>query len=147
MLPTDDYLYGLRTGEEHEVDLEAGKRLLFGLEAIGEADERGIRTVMCTINGQLRPISVRDRSVSADAATTEKADTGKPGHVAAPFAGVVTIEVAEGDRVEAGATVATIEAMKMEASITAPVAGRVERLALDDTRQVEGGDLVLVLSP
>jgi pyruvate carboxylase len=43
--------------------------------------------------------------------------------------------------------VATIEAMKMEASITAPVAGRVERLALDGTRQVEGGDLVLVLSP
>ena len=33
--------------------------------------------------------------------------------------------VAEGDTVEAGATVATIEAMKMEASITAPVAGTV----------------------
>ncbi len=147
VLPTDDYLYGLRTGEEHEVDLEEGKRLLFGLQAVSDPDERGFRTVMCTINGQLRPISVRDRSVSADAATTERADTGKPGHVAAPFDGVVTIVVAEGDRVEAGATVATIEAMKMEASITAPVAGRVERLALDDTRQVEGGDLVLVLSP
>ena len=40
---------------------------------------------------------------------------------------------------------ATIEAMKMEASITAPVAGTVERLALDGTQQVEGGDLVLVL--
>ncbi len=146
VLPTTDYLYGLRTGDEHEVDLEEGKRLLFGLQAVSGADERGIRTVMCTINGQLRPISVRDRSVAADAATTERADPTRPGHVAAPFAGVVTTVVAEGDRVEAGATVATIEAMKMEASITAPVAGTVERLALPGTQQVEGGDLVLVLS-
>ena len=41
-----------------------------------------------------------------------------PGHVAAPFAGVVTPAVAEGDTVEPGAVVATIEAMKMEANIT-----------------------------
>ena len=41
-----------------------GVRLLLGLEAIGEPDERGMRTVMCTINGQLRPVSVRDRSRS-----------------------------------------------------------------------------------
>jgi len=146
VLPTVDYLYGLRSGEEHQVELQEGKRLIFGLQAVGEADERGIRTVLCTINGQLRPVSVRDRSVSADAPTQEKADTSKPGHVAAPFDGVVSIVVAEGDRVEAGATVATIEAMKMEASITAPVAGTVERLALSGAQQVEGGDLVVVLA-
>jgi pyruvate carboxylase len=35
--------------------------------------------------------------------------------------------------------------MKMEASITAPSAGRVARLAIAATRQVEGGDLLLVL--
>jgi len=146
VLPTAQYLYGLTTGDEHQVELEEGKRLIFGLQAISGADERGIRTVMCTINGQLRPINVRDRSVSADAPTKERADTAKPGHVAAPFDGVVSVVVSEGDTVEAGATVATIEAMKMEASITAPVAGTVERLAFTDTQQVEGGDLVLVLS-
>ena len=59
--------------------------------------------------------------------------------------GSVARWVAEGDTVEAGATVATIEAMKMEASITAPKAGKVERLAFTGTQQVEGGDLVLVL--
>ncbi|MGZ8741837.1 MAG: pyruvate carboxylase [Nocardioides sp.] len=146
VLPTVDYLYGLRAGEEHEVDLQEGKRLLLGLQSVSDADERGIRTVMCTINGQLRPVNVRDRSVAADAPTQEKADTSKPGHVAAPFDGVVSIVVAEGDKVEAGETVATIEAMKMEASITAPASGVVERLALDGTQHVEGGDLVLVLS-
>ena len=123
-----------------------GKTLLLGLEAIGEPDERGIRTVMCTINGQLRPIGIRDRSVASQVAAAEKADSTNTGHVAAPFDGVVTVGVAEGDEVEAGQTVATIEALKMEASITSPRAGTVARLAVPGTQAVEGGDLVLVLS-
>ena len=47
--------------------------------------------------------------------------------------------------VESGQAVATSEAMTMEASITAPSAGTVKRLAIGDTRQAEGGDLLLVL--
>ncbi len=147
VLPTRDYLYGLRHGDEHQVDLEEGKRLLFGLQAISDPDERGIRTVMCTINGQLRPVSVRDRSIAADVPTQEKASPSEPGHVPAPFDGVVTVVVGTGDTVRAGDTVATIEAMKMEASVTAPVTGTVQRIALGSTQQVEGGDLVLVLTP
>jgi len=145
VLSTMDYLYGLRHGEEHAVEIAEGKTLILGVQAISEPDERGYRTVMATINGQLRPISVRDRSVASEVAAAEKADPGKPGEVAAPFQGVVTIVVAEGDQVAAGDTVATIEAMKMEASITAPIAGAVQRIALGATQAVEGGDLVLVL--
>ena len=134
-------------GRSIELDYVADSRRAYcPVQAIGEPDERGIRTVMATINGQLRPVSVRDRSVASEVAVAEKADTSKPGHVAAPFQGVVTMAVAEGDEVAAGDTVATIEAMKMEASITAPVAGKVERLAVTGTQAVEGGDLVLVLS-
>ena len=145
VLPTRDYLYGLSAEEEHEVVLGEGVTLLLGLEAIGAPDERGFRTVMCTVNGQLRPMSVRDRSVSADVAAAEKADPSDPGQVAAPFQGAVTPTVAVGDSVAAGDKVATIEAMKMEASITSPVAGVVERLAFDGTQPVDGGDLVLVV--
>ncbi|MFW6774638.1 pyruvate carboxylase [Nocardioides sp. CPCC 205120] len=144
-IPTLDYLYGLRRGEEHTVELDEGKTLILGLEAVSEPDERGYRTVMCTINGQLRPLSVRDRSIAADEQSTEKADPGDPTHVAAPFQGVVTVVVGEGEAVEAGAVLATIEAMKMEAAITAPRAGTVRRLALSGTRPVEGGDLVAVV--
>ncbi len=145
-LDTLDYLYGLQPGEEHVVRLGKGVNLILGLQAIGSPDERGMRTVMCTINGQLRPIRVRDTSIKVDVKTAERADTTRPGQVAAPFAGVVTVTVAEGDEVEAGATVATIEAMKMEAAITAPVGGVVQRLAIGPIQQVEGGDLVLVLA-
>jgi pyruvate carboxylase len=115
------------------------------LEAISEPDERGLRSVLTTLNGQLRPVSVRDESVHTDVKTAEKADRGNPGHVAAPFAGVVTLAVGEGDTVGAGQTVATIEAMKMEAGITATRAGTVQRLAIGPVQQVEGGDLLLVL--
>ena len=104
-----------------------------------------MRTVMCTLNGQLRPITVRDRSVQADVKAAEKADSSVRGQIPAPFAGVVTPVVAEGEAVEAGGVVATIEAMKMEANITSPVAGNVQRLAISGHRQLEGGDLILVI--
>jgi pyruvate carboxylase len=146
VLPTRSFFYGLDTDTDTEVRIEEGKTLIFGIEAISEADERGLRTVMCTINGQLRPLTVRDRSVTSDVRAAEKADPSDSGHVAVPFAGVVTPSVAEGDTVEVGQAVASIEAMKMEASITTPVSGTVERLVIDRTRQAEGGDLVCVIS-
>ena len=145
-LSANQFFYGLRRGEEHRVKLEKGVELLIGLEAISEADERGMRTVMCILNGQLRPVLIRDRSIASAVPAAEKADRTNADHVAAPFAGVVTISVVEGDTVEAGATVATIEAMKMEAAITAPKAGTVARVAVSDTAQVEGGDLLVVVS-
>ncbi|NGP09338.1 pyruvate carboxylase [Rhodococcus sp. 14C212] len=145
-LSANQFFYGLRRGEEHRVRLDKGVELLIGLEAISEPDERGFRTVMCILNGQLRPVSVRDKSVASEVPAAEKADRNNPGHVAAPFAGAVTLLVAEGDRVAAGDTVATIEAMKMEAAITAPRGGVVTRVALAGVSQVEGGDLLVVVS-
>jgi pyruvate carboxylase len=145
VLGTVDYLYGLRPGVESVIALERGVHLIARLEAVGDADERGFRTVMCTLNGQLRPVWVRDRSIAADVPEAEKADPANPGHLAVPFAGVVSAVVAEGDEVEAGQTVATIEAMKLAASITAPVGGRVARLAITGPRQAEAGDLIAVL--
>ncbi|MGE0220376.1 pyruvate carboxylase [Mycolicibacterium sp.] len=145
-LSANQFFYGLRHGDEHRVHLEKGVELLIGLEAISDADERGMRTVMCIMNGQLRPVVVRDRNIASEVPTAEKADRGNPDHVAAPFAGVVTVTVAVGDGIEAGQTIATIEAMKMEAGITAPKAGTVERVAVSATAQVEGGDLLVVVN-
>jgi pyruvate carboxylase len=125
--------------------LERGVRLLIGLEAIGEPDEQGMRTLMFTLNGQLRPVRARDRSVEVDAAAAERADPHTPGHIAAPFSGAVTPVVQEGQKVKAGQTVATVEAMKMEAAITTPVSGMVQRLAVGAVQQLQGGDLVMVI--
>jgi pyruvate carboxylase len=145
VLDTPDYLYGLQPGAEHSVAIAPGVNLFVGLEAIGEADDKGMRTVMTTLNGQLRPVFIRDRSVTVDSKAAEKADAAQPGQVAAPFSGVVTLKVAEGDVVEAGQAVASIEAMKMEAAITTPVAGTIARLAIPVTQQVDAGDLLVVV--
>ena len=146
LLSSKDFFYGLQPGAEYAVDLEPGVRLLIGVEAISEADERGVRTVMAVLNGQMRPIQVRDRSVASALPAAEKADRAHPGHVPAPFSGVVTLSASEGDVVETGQTVATIEAMKMEAAITAPREGTVKRLAIGSVQQVEGGDLLLEIA-
>jgi pyruvate carboxylase len=58
----------------------------------------------------------------------------------------VTLQVTEGSPVAAGQVIATIEAMKMEAAITAPLDGTVARLAIKSVQPVEGGDLLLVIS-
>jgi len=144
---TLDYLYGLEQGHEHVVEIAKGVRIFVGLEAIGSPDTKGFRTVMATFNGQLRPINIRDRKIATTVVSAEKANLANPAEVAAPFAGVVTLQVVEGTQVELGQPVATIEAMKMEATITANTAGIVRRLAISKTQSVESGDLILVVEP
>ncbi len=146
-VPTLPYLYGLERDVETVVSLDKGVSLLFALEAISDADKKAKRTVHATMNGQMRPVRVRDKSIKAELAAVEKADAKNPGHVAAPFAGAVTVNVPQGAQVEAGDAVATIEAMKMEAAITAPVSGTISRVVVATTTQLEGGDLLMVIDP
>ena len=142
---TLDYLYGLDTETEHVVELRKGLQLFVGLEAIGEADGKGLRNVMTKLNGQLRPVTVRDHSIQITTSSAEKADPQNASHAAAPFTGVVTPKVEVGQVVAVGDVIASIEAMKMEASITAPVSGKIARLGIQGPTPVEGGDLIAVI--
>ncbi|WP_028244643.1 pyruvate carboxylase [Pseudoclavibacter soli] len=146
-LPTEDYLYGFDGNTEHSAELGKGLRLYTALSAIGAANDKGERTVLTLLNGQLRPVTVRDESIQVHTEQAERADTSNPNHVAAPFAGVVTLKVKPGDHVKVGEPVASIEAMKMEANIAAGADGVVERVTFDKSRQVEPGDLLLVIAP
>jgi len=102
--------------------------------------------VFCRLNGQPRVVTVRDRSVKDTAARGERAQPDNPAHVAAPFAGAVTLTVGVGDQVDAGQTVATIEAMKMEAPLRprwpdGPAPGRPQG------GLSRWGDLLMVIAP
>ena len=147
VLHTRDYLFGLVPGVEHVISLGTGVRLLVKLVSVSEPDEKGMRTVVVNLNGQSRQIKVRDESVESTVKSAPKADPNNSGHVAAPFAGAVTVNVQVGDLIEAGQSVATIEAMKMEAGITANTGGVVTQITLNGTSQVQGGDLLLVIEP
>jgi pyruvate carboxylase len=147
LLPTEVFLHGLTPGREVAVDLRRGTRVYLGLQAVTEADERGFRTVLLEVNGQARPIEIQDHSIQAEVPLIEAADPADPSHVAAPLTGVITWTAEVGGEVVAGAPLATIEAMKMESTISAPHAGRVERIAAAAGTAVEPGDLVAVVVP
>jgi biotin carboxyl carrier protein len=69
------------------------------------------------------------------------------GEVKAPMPGLVLrVLVEPGQRVEAGAGLAVLEAMKMENQIKAPVAGVVEAIRVEAGKAVEKGQVLVVLA-
>lgn len=93
----------------------------------------------------------------ADPVAFLRAETRRPrGRAGAPRGGeealtanmhgqVVAVLVREGDRVERGATLVVLEAMKMELRVLAPHAGRVKLLACKPGEIVERGRVLLEL--
>jgi acetyl-CoA carboxylase biotin carboxyl carrier protein len=59
---------------------------------------------------------------------------------------VLKIEVAPGDRVEAGDTLIVLESMKMEIPVSAPRAGTVAALLVEEKQTVEEGQTIAVLA-
>jgi acetyl-CoA/propionyl-CoA carboxylase biotin carboxyl carrier protein len=73
---------------------------------------------------------------------------GGPTDVAAPMPGsILAVHVAAGDGVDAGDRIVTLEAMKMEHAVVAPIAGRVAELAARTGDQVARGDVLAVVEP
>jgi acetyl/propionyl-CoA carboxylase alpha subunit len=73
-------------------------------------------------------------------------EAAAPGSLVSPMPGVVRkVLVGVGDRVQAGAVLLVLEAMKMEQNVTAPVAGRVAELAAREGDQVEAGRVLAVI--
>ena len=86
--------------------------------------------------------SLRRRATSArgDAAR------GGPVELRAIIPGrVVSIDVAEGDTVDAGGRLLVVEAMKMQNELRSPRSGRVGRVLVGPGQTVELGDLLLVV--
>ncbi len=145
VVPTRAFFYGLEAGEELAVDLEPGVRLYLELEAVTEPDEKGFRTLLINLNGQIRAMDARDESMEPDVPARERADTSNPKHIPAPMSGVVNLSVEEGQSVSEGDQIGAIEAMKMESAIRAPSGGTVEKLAVASGTNVEPGDLLAVI--
>jgi acetyl/propionyl-CoA carboxylase alpha subunit len=71
-------------------------------------------------------------------------ESGAPVDIRATLPGlVVAVNVAEGDEVEAGAALLTLEAMKMQNEVRAPRAGRIAALGVAPGQPVATGVLLL----
>src|SRR5438309_2879843 len=126
VLPTPPFFYGLKSGEEVTVEIESGKSLIIKFLTISEPHPDGTRTLFFELNGQPREVNIRDRALRVVERAHPKADPADPGQVAAPTAGVISgIAVQSNHAVERGTKLLTLEAMKMQSNIYAPISGRI----------------------
>jgi geranyl-CoA carboxylase alpha subunit len=129
-----------------------------GHEVRFEIDELGCDTICYRVNGLTESarffrdgerlyilyhgvtFSVRDLTLLAPAAATAGGSDGK---VRAAMNGrIVAVLVRQGERVEAGQPVMTLEAMKMEHVHTAPVSGMISAIDVAEGEQVTTGKIV-----
>jgi pyruvate carboxylase len=144
VLPTPVFFYGMEPGEEVSIDIERGKTLIVKFLTVGDPHEDGSRTVFFELNGQPRETVVMDKSLAGRVAGRSKARPGNPLDVGAPMPGlVVRVLAAVGEEVAAAQKLFTLEAMKMETTLTAEKAGRVAEVLVQPGTQVEAGDLLL----
>ncbi len=148
VLPTPAFYYGLGSGEEITVEIEPGKTLILKFLTASDPHPDGTRTLFFELNGQPREVNVRDRALRVVQRTHPKADPADPGQVAAPTAGVISgIAVQASHPVERGAKLLTLEAMKMQSNIYAPISGRVAKLLVTPGQHVEAKDLLVAIVP
>ena len=91
-----------------------------------------------------RAVTVTDHSLEPETKKNPKADPADPKQIGAGMPGmIVTVAVKVGDQVTRGQKLLSMEAMKMEHTIVAPAAGKVEEFLFDAGDQVAEGAQLL----
>jgi pyruvate carboxylase len=148
-LPTPVFFYGLSDQEEMAVDIDQGKTLVVSL--LGEMQEKdsGETRLFFELNGQPRPVRVQRAGQSAAARKTRsKAHEGNSHQVGAPMPGAVAVVSVKPDqKVTRGSPLVSIEAMKMENTVSAYRDGIVARVHVAPGDRVEAKDLLVEFEP
>src|SRR5690606_4948905 len=147
VLPTPVYFYGLNEGDELLVNIEKGKTLVIAYQGRAPTNEKGEVRCFFDLNGQPRTIVVPDRLKAGEVKVRAKASVSDPREVGAPMPGVIsTLAVQQGQKVQAGDVLCSIEAMKMETAIHAEVDGEVVELLVKPGDQIDAKDLLVRLA-
>jgi pyruvate carboxylase len=147
VLPTPIYFYGMQVGDETSFGIEKGKSLVVRLQAVGDTDEEGQVRVFFELNGQPRMVRVPNRAATASLPARRKAEDGNDAHVAAPMPGAVsTIAIRPGQHVKTGDLLLTMEAMKMETTLSAARDGTVSEILVSPGQPVDAKDLLVILA-
>ena len=146
ILPTPNFFFGLEPGEEIYIDIEPGKTLIIRFVSVSTPHADGTRTVFFELNGQPREITLADHSIEASAEASVKADPAIAGQIGSTMPGmVVAVAVKVGEPIKKGQKLLTLEAMKMETTITADLDGKIRDVLVQPGRRVETGDLLVVI--
>lgn len=146
VLDTPTFLYGLKLGEEIEVEIEKGKTLIIKLVSIGEPQHDGTRVIYFEFNGQSRELVIQDMTVEVDGSIAVKADPSDPNQIGATMPGtVLKVVVSKGSPVKRGDHLLITEAMKMETTVQAPKDGVVKEVYAQAGDAISTGDLLIEL--
>ncbi|MGR9050298.1 pyruvate carboxylase [Halobacillus faecis] len=144
VLDTPTFFYGMRLGEEIEVDIEQGKTLIVKLVSVGEPQIDGTRTVYFELNGQPREVVVKDENVKATVQQRPKADKSNSKHIGATMPGtVIKVLSNKGEDVKKGDHLMITEAMKMETTVQAPFDGVIKDIYVENNEAIHVGDLLI----
>ncbi|MFJ7738913.1 pyruvate carboxylase, partial [Lysinibacillus sp. NPDC097287] len=144
VLDTPTFLYGLKLGEEIEVEIEKGKTLIIKLVSIGESQHDGTRVMYFELNGQSRELVIQDMTVEVDGSIAMKADPSNPNQIGATMPGtVLKVVVSKGSQVKRGDHLLITEAMKMETTVQAPKDGVVKEVYTTAGDAISTGDLLI----
>ncbi|QDQ01575.1 pyruvate carboxylase [Lysinibacillus fusiformis] len=144
VLDTPTFLYGLKLGEEIEVEIEKGKTLIVKLVSIGEPQHDGTRVMYFELNGQSRELVIQDMTVEVDGSISLKADPSNPNQIGATMPGtVLKVVVSKGSPVKRGDHLLITEAMKMETTVQAPKDGVVKEVYATAGDAISTGDLLI----
>ena len=147
VLDTPTYFYGLRLGEEIEIEIEKGKTLIVKLLTVSQPRADGTRVVYFELNGQSREVVIKDENIKSSVITKVKGDPKNPNHISATMPGtVIKVVVEKGEKVEKGDHLLITEAMKMETTVQAPFTGVVKDIYVKDGEAIQNGDLLIELS-
>ncbi|OLN21164.1 pyruvate carboxylase [Domibacillus antri] len=146
VLDTPTFLYGMRLGEEKEIEIETGKTLIVKLISIGQPQSDGTRVVYFELNGQPREVIIKDESIKSTVNAKVKADPKNEAHIAATMPGTVIKVISEkGEKVKRGDHLMITEAMKMETTVQAPFDGTVKAIHVQNGEAIATGDLLVEL--
>jgi len=145
-IPTPNFFYGLKEGEEVMVQIDEGKVINIELLSINKPNNDGYRTVFFKVNGQARNIQILDKSLNIEKHQNEKIIAGNENQIGVPLQGLLSqIFVKKGQSVKKNEALFIIEAMKMETTITAPRNFIIEKISLKAGEIVNTDDLVLTV--
>ena len=140
------FFNGMAIGETNKINIEDGKTLVIKYLGLGDQNEDGTRTVNFELNGMRREVAVPDKRAEVKGKTVVMADPEDKSQVGSSIPGMVSkVNVKVGDRVEENQVLAIIEAMKMETSVVARMAGTVEQVLIQDGSSVKAGELLITI--
>lgn len=138
------FFNGLALGETNKINIEDGKTLVIKYLGLGDHNDDGTRNVVFELNGTRREVAVVDKNAKVTGKTVVMADPQDKSHVGASIPGMVTkVNVKPGDKVEENQVLAVIEAMKMETSVVARMAGTVDEVLVKEGGNVKAGELLI----